>query len=76
MANRGDTTNKIPSAIGDHFINYPECSKNYNDNKFTMLTKGRTIYLLSVLDSLFIKTYKRKLCKQKLVYNTNLYKVL
>ena len=47
-----------------------------NDNKITILTKGPNIYHLSVLEYLFIKTYKPKLCKQKLVYNTNLYKLL
>ena len=75
MANKGIKPNKSPSAIGNYLLS-PECSKLYNDNRLTILTKGRNIYHLSVLESLFIKNYKPKLCRQKLVYNTNLYKLL
>ena len=32
-----------------HFLNNPECSKHYKDNKLTVLTKGRIIYYLNVL---------------------------
>ena len=76
MANNGYKPTKSPSAIGDHLLNYPECYKHHNDNKLTSLTKGRNIYHLCVLESLFIKTFKPKLYKQKFVYNTNLYKLL
>ena len=50
MANRGNKPTKSSSAIGDHLLNYPECSKHYYDNKFTILTKGRNIYHLSFLN--------------------------
>ena len=75
MANRNNKPTKSPSAIRDHLLNCPKCSKHYNGNKFTILTKERYIYLLSVLESLFIKTYKPKLCKQncieKYLFNKN-----
>ena len=76
MVNRGYKPIKSPSAITYNLLSYPECSIHYNGDKFTILTEGRNIYHLSVLVSLFIKTYEPKLCKQKFVYNTNLYKLL
>ena len=71
MANRGSKPIKNSSAIRDHLLNCLECSKHYNDNKFIILTKGRNMYHLNVLEPPFIKTYKPKLCKQKFVCNTN-----
>ena len=76
MSNGQNKPTKSPSAIGEHLLNNLECSKNYNDNKFSIISKGRNVYHLSVLESLFIKTYKPNLCKQKFVYNSNLYKLL
>ena len=55
MANRGNKPTKSPSAIRNHLLNYQECSKHYYDNKFTILTKGRNIYHLSVLEFFFYK---------------------
>ena len=40
MANKGNKQTKI----GDHLLNYPDFSKDYKNNKFTTLTKGRNIY--------------------------------
>ena len=64
------------SAIAEHLLNNIDCSKNYNDSRFSILSKARNLYHLSVLESLFIKTFKPKLCKQKFVYKSNLYKLL
>ena len=36
--------------------------------KFTILTKGRSIYHLSILESLFIKNLKPKLCSHKSLF--------
>ena len=41
---------------------------------FSIVCKGRNMYHLSVLESLFIKTNKPSLCKQKFVYNFKLFK--
>ena len=41
-----------------------------------VLSKARSEYHLSVLESLFIKTLKPHLCKQQYVYKSNLYKLL
>ena len=43
---------------------------------FSIVGKGRNMYNLSFLESLFIKTNKTSLCKQKFVYNSNLLKLL
>ena len=50
---------------------------------FSIVCKGRNMYHLSVLESLFIKTNKPSLCKQKfyclkikIVYNSNVFKLL
>ena len=67
---------KSQSAIGEHLLNNLECAKNYNDNMFSIVCKGRNMYHLSVLESIFIKTSKPSLCKQKFVYNSNLLKLL
>ena len=55
---------KSISAIGQHLLNNLDCSKNYNDNRFSIVTRGRNSYHLCVLESLFIKTVKPNLCKQ------------
>ena len=44
MTKKGNKLTNSPSAIGDHFLNNPECFKHYNDNKFTILIKGRNVY--------------------------------
>ena len=76
MGNRGNKPTKIPSEIRDYLLNYPECSKHYNVNKFAILSKGRNIYYSSVLESPLKEIYKPKLFKQKFVFYTNLYKLL
>ena len=37
----------------------------YNDNKFSILARGRTSFHLSALEATYIKTSKPNLCKQK-----------
>ena len=37
----------------------------YNDNKFSILARGRTSFRLSTLEATYIKTSKPSLCKQK-----------
>ena len=65
---------KSASAIGENMLNNLEFSLNYNDNMFSIVYKERNMYHLSVLESLFIKTNMLSLCKQKFVYNSNLFK--
>ena len=53
------------SAIGQHLLQHPTCSREYNDGKFSILARGRTSFHLSTLSATYIKTTKPNLCKQK-----------
>ena len=53
------------SAIGQHLLQNPTCAHEYNDNKFSILARGRTSFYLSTLEVTYIKTSKPNLCKQK-----------
>ena len=64
------------SAIAEHLLNNSDCANNYRDSKFSVISKERSEYHLNVLESLFIKTLKPNLCKQKLVYKSFFYKLL
>ena len=63
-------------AIAVHLLNNFDCAKNYRDINFSIISKPRSEYHLSVLESLFLKTLKPNLCKQQYVYKFNLYKLL
>ena len=53
------------SAIGQHLLQNPTCTREYNDNKFSILAHGRSSFHLSTLEATNIKTSKPNLCKQK-----------
>ena len=53
------------SAIGQHLLQNPICAREYNDNKFSILARGRTSFHLSTLEARYSKTSKPNLCKQK-----------
>ena len=58
------------SAIGQHLLDNPMCTKNYSDKKFTDFSFGRSSFHLSALGALYIKSCKPNLCRQKeFVYN-------
>ena len=52
------------SAIGQHLLQNPTCTREYNDNKFFIFARGRTSFHLSTLEATYIKTLKPNLCKQ------------
>jgi len=61
------------STIGLHLLRNPICAQNYVDQQFSILTKGRSPFHLSVLKAIFIKTLNPILCRQKeFVYNLTL----
>ena len=65
------------TAIGKHLLSNPECARHYKDDMFSILSKGRNQFHLKTLESLFIKTMKPELCKQKqCVYKTVLFRML
>ena len=53
------------SATGQHLLQNPTCAHEYNDNKFSILARGRTSFHLSTLEVTYIKISKPNLCKQK-----------
>ena len=68
---------QLTTAIGQHLDENDACRRNYDDNRFTILTKARTPHHLNVLEAIFIQTLKPILCVQKLgVYNTILFRML
>ena len=44
------------SAIGQHLWQNPKCAREYNDNKFSILSRGRTFFHLSTLEATYIQT--------------------
>ena len=53
------------SAVGQHLLQNPTYAREYNDNKFSILARGRTSFHLSTLEATCIKTSKPNLWKQK-----------
>ena len=43
------------SSIGQHLLNNEKCASHYDDNQFSILAKGGTLFHLSTLESTFIK---------------------
>ena len=61
------------SAIGQYLLDSPVCASHYNDDKFSILARGRSLFHLSALEATFIKSLKPILCKQKdFVYSLKL----
>ena len=58
------------SAIGQHLLNNEKCASHYDDNQFSILAKGRTLFHLSNLEATFIKILQPELCRQKEFVNT------
>ena len=48
-------------AIGQHLLQNPTCAHEYNDNKFSILVRGRPSFHLSTLEATHIKTSKSNL---------------
>ena len=59
------TTKTCDSAIGQHLLENPDCTKNYNGDMFRIIGKARSSFHLAVLESIYISTKKRLLCRQK-----------
>jgi len=61
-------TNSAPtcdSAIGQHLLESRSCALEYNDNRFSILARGRSAFHLSALEATYIRTLRPKLCRQK-----------
>ena len=63
------------SAIGQHLLTNPECTKTYTDNNFRIIGQARSSFHLSVLESVYIKTQNPVLCKEKdFVFSLGIFK--
>ena len=64
----GKLANSIPhcdSAIENHLLHKQKCASHYKDNRFLILSKARSDFHLSVLESIFITLRKPNLYRQK-----------
>ena len=62
-ANNDDWKNK--SAIKLHLLENNICRQNYQDERFNIITNGRTDFHLQVLESVYIQSLEPSLCRQK-----------
>ena len=53
------------SAIGQHLLDNAQCALYYNNEKFSILARGRSSFHFSALEATFIKSLNSLLCKQK-----------
>ena len=53
------------SAIGQHPITNPECTKIYTDDNFRNIGQARSSFHVSVLESVYMKTQNPVLCREK-----------
>ena len=53
------------SAIEQHLFKNEKCASYYDNNQFSILAKGRTLFHLSILEATLIKMLKSELCRQK-----------
>ncbi len=66
---------KHDSAIGQHLLDNPICAENYSEDFFRIIGKARSLFHLGVLESVYIKTKRPVLCRQKeFVFSLGLFK--
>ena len=53
------------STIGQHLLDNAQCAFHYNNEKFSILARGRSSFHLSALEAIFIVSLNPPLCKQK-----------
>ena len=58
-------TPSCDSAIGTHLLTNKACAAHYNDKQFSILSKARSEFHLSVLESIYITVHQPNLCRQK-----------
>ena len=63
------------SAIRQHLIANPECTKAYTNDNFRIVRQARSSFHSSVLESVYIKTQNPVSCRQKeFVFSLGLFK--
>ena len=77
MSNPGEAPNSNPklslacqraikkSSVAEHLMSNKECLEHYDDDRFTIIARGRNDYHLIVLESMFIMSLEPSLCKMQ-----------
>ena len=52
------------SAIGQHLLEFNQCTRNYSDSQFKILTRARSQFRLSLLEAVYISR-KKQICAGK-----------
>ena len=72
---RNDTKPDCDSAIGQHLLENDQCTLNYDNKQFSILTTARSSFHLNLLEAVYIKTRCPVLCRQKeFVYTLKLFR--
>ena len=64
MCRNSNSIMKSDSAIGQHLINNPECTKTYSGDNFRTIGQARSSCHLNFLESLYIETQTQS-CRNK-----------
>ena len=61
-----ETNEKFFLAVGQHFLDNPECAKNYKNENFPVLVRAENSFQMHILEALCIQFLRPSLCKQKI----------
>ncbi|MEC8568798.1 MAG: hypothetical protein VXY56_11060, partial [Pseudomonadota bacterium] len=61
------------SAIAKHLLENSDCADAYHNDRFSIIARGRTKYHLSVQESVFIESWRPRLCNQKRFFYKSLF---
>ena len=61
------------SFIGQHLLDNAQCTLHYSNEKFSILTGGRSSFHFSALDATFIKSLNPLMCKKEFVYSLKIF---
>ena len=60
---RGQLANTSGSSIAEHMINRRECVADFNDDRFSILSRSHSLFHLKVLETLYVRSLQPSLCK-------------
>ena len=62
---RGQLANTSGSSIVEHMINSRECVADFNDDRFSILSRSHSLVHLKVLGTLYVRSLQPSPCKQR-----------
>ena len=57
---------RASTSIGQHLLDNQLCALHYNNDRFSIISIGRSSFHLSALEATFIRTLQPNLCRQKI----------